>query len=156
MIIGRGGHFRQLIAEGAKERMNLVAIGDNRSRQKEALAHAGYDGRWDTFISAGARLFVVEARIGEGSQVLWSAIVGADARISRHCILNHQCVLEHDAQLGDFVHLAPGARVCGGATVGEGTLVGANAVVLPNDTVPPWSVVAAGTVWGYPRKKRRK
>lgn len=154
-MIGNGGHAKQLIAEGCKPDAKLVAIGDNRARKKEAEALKGFDGRWSVFVSAGARLLRPD-EIAEGVQILSGAHIGSGARIGRHTIVNHLAVVDHEARVGSFCHIAPGAKVLGGADVGEGVLVGANAVVLPGQVVPPWSIVAAGTVWGYPRPKRRK
>ncbi len=145
-MIGDGGHAKQLVAEGASRNDKLVAIGDNRARKKEAEAHAGWDGSWDTFVSFAAR-FYGRWTLGEGSQVLSGVVVGSGARIGRHCIINHGATINHDVTIGDFVHVAPGAQVLGGAQVGEGCFIGANAVVLPNSTVPAWVVVRACSVW---------
>lgn len=145
-MIGNGGHAKQLMAEGCPPDAKLVAIGDNRARKKEAEAHKGFDGRWDTFISAGARLLKAN-EVGEGTQILHAAMVCANAKVGRHCIVNHSGLVEHDAALGDFVHVAPGAKVLGGCAVGEGVLVGSGAVILPGSVVPPWTIIRACSVW---------
>ena len=145
-MVGSGGHAKQIIAEGCDPRSTLIAIGSNADRKKEAEAHAGYKGRWQTFVSVGARLYR-PAHIGDGSQILGGAIVGVGARIGCHTIVNNGAIINHDVSIGDFVHVAPGAQVLGGAQVCEGCFIGANAVVLPNSTVPAWVVVRACSVW---------
>lgn len=144
-MIGNGGHYRQLIGEGASERLNLVAIGNTRARRKEALAHAL---TWDVFVSNTA-LVVSDwnTTLAEGVQVCAFACVMAGATIGKHTIINAGAIVHHDCKVGDFVHVAPGAQVLGGATVGEGSWIGANATVIQGSTVPPWVMVRAGSVF---------
>lgn len=142
-MIGSGGHAAQLRSEGCQPWLDIIAIGDNRARKKEAEANK--DAKWGTF-KHGAEV-AWSAKIGAGCQLLVGSIVGCNARIGQHCIINHRATVNHDAQLGDFVHVAPGAQVLGGATVGEGCLIGANAVVLPSANVPAWVIVRACSVW---------
>lgn len=141
-MIGDGGHAKQIRAEFGE--INVVAIGDNAARKREVEARPGE--KW-TVLSYLAGRATTPIPTGAGTVTLFGCVVGEDAKIGAHCILNHQCTVDHDAVLGDFVHVAPGARVLGGAKVGEGALIGANAVVLPGAIVPAWFTVRACSVF---------
>lgn len=141
-MIGAGGHFRHLIAEGCDPQAVLVAIGNNHDRKQEALSRVV---KWDRFISAKAVLYVFLEDIGEGCQVMAGAIIHAP--LGRHVIVGNSAVVSHDAVIEDFAFIGPGAVVCGGATVSTGAYVGAGAVVTPDATVPPWAMVKAAERW---------
>jgi UDP-3-O-[3-hydroxymyristoyl] glucosamine N-acyltransferase len=94
-----------------------------------------------------------------------NAIIGPDAKLGNHCIVNHADVVDHDCIVGDYTHIAPGVCLGGGAKVGSNCLIGAGAIILPsvaifdNVTVGAGAVVTkdvlAGTVVGVPAKSIR-
>ena len=141
-VIGDGGHaavVREIIeACGAKIGI-VVAIGDNKIRKRETLAHPG---AYVCLIHPKA-IVSPSAIIGAGSVVMAGAIVGANAYIGKHCIVNHGATVDHHCVLGDYVHIAPGAHLCGGVQVGEGTLVGVGVAIAPSAKIPAWSFCKA-------------
>ena len=74
------------------------------------------------------------------------AIVNAQAKIGKHCILNTNSSVDHECVIGDFVHIAPGAVLAGNVEVGEGSLIGMGAVVLPHVKIGSWCKIGAGAV----------
>lgn len=138
-IIGRGGHYRQLIMEGCNPEANLVAIGHCGDREKEVAANGG---KWDKFVSPRAALYVKSDQIGEGSQVMSGAVVYAP--LGKHCIVGTNAVVSHDAICEDFVFIGPGAIVTGYVKLGRGCFIGAGAVVTPRSVVPPGMMLKAG------------
>lgn len=141
-MIGSGGHFRHLIAEGCDPSAALVAIGDNDARLHEAQSSTA---RWDKFISSKAVLYVFSEQIGEGSQILAGAIIHAP--LGKHCIVGNNAVVSHDCEIADYCFVGPGAILCGGAKLQEGAFVGAGAVVTPGAIVPMWATIKAGERW---------
>ena len=120
-----------------------VAIGDNRSREREARA-------WGL-----ARLVAVVhpratvsrwATVGAGSFVAAQAVLAPGARVALGVIVNHGAVVDHDAVVGDFSHIAPCAALGGFAQIGARVLVGAGAVVLPGVRIADDVIVGAGAV----------
>lgn len=140
-MIGSGGMFRHLIAEGCKPDAELIAIGDPRTR----AANASHQVAYDKFISAKAVLYVTLDRIRHGCMVMAGAIIHAP--LGAHCIVGNNAVVSHDVVCGDFVTVGPCAAVCGNATLGEGCFIGAGAIVTPGAVVPPWTLVKAGERW---------
>jgi sugar O-acyltransferase (sialic acid O-acetyltransferase NeuD family) len=120
-----------------------VAIGGARGADRLAIQ--------DSMLRAGLRFEPLvhprssvsgSAQIGAGTQVLACAVVAAEARIGRACIVNHQANVDHDCVLGDGVHVAPGATLCGCIRVGDFAMIGAGATILP------WLSIGAGTIVG--------
>lgn len=139
MIIGNGGHYRQLIAEGCDPSANLVAIGHCGDRRKEAEERGL---AWHKFISARASLYVPRDQIGEGCQVMSGAAVYAP--LGKHCIVGTNAVVSHDVKCGDYVFIGPGAVVAGYAVLGDGCFVAAGAIVTPHAVVPAGMLLKAG------------
>jgi carbonic anhydrase/acetyltransferase-like protein (isoleucine patch superfamily) len=72
----------------------------------------------DDSVEIGARVTVLEKKIGDGAIVSHGAIV-------------------HGATIGDNALVGIGAIVLDGGTVGEGSIIGAGAVVPPRAVIPP-------------------
>ena len=109
----------------------------------------------ELFISSGIQVVSIihpsasicpTAKIGVGTQILAQAVIAAEARIGKACIINHRASADHECVLGDGVHLAPGATLCGEVMIGDNVLIGAGAVVLPRVTVGDNAIVGAGAV----------
>lgn len=139
-MIGTGGMYRHLIAEGCPPDLAVVAIGDPEARSDEAWANGG---PWDKFVSAKASVYTL--KVGVGCMIMAGAVVHGE--IGEHVVIGNNAVTSHDCVVGDYVTIGPGAVLCGGVSVGEGAFIGAGAVVTPGVVVPPWTLVKAGTVW---------
>lgn len=120
----------------------IVAIGDNRLRQKVAAITRH---KFGNAIHPSV-IFSKYASMGEGCMLLQGAIVQAQTRLGNHVILNTGCQVDHDCRIGDFVHIGPAACLGGTVEVGEGAFVGAGAVIIPGIHVGKWASVGAGAV----------
>jgi acetyltransferase EpsM len=145
IIRSRSGCVLHRLGKGAETPSStarfIIAIGDNRKRAEIAGANRGL--HWGIVIASNA----VDAgglTLGEGTQVLYNAVIEPDARIGRHVIVNSSATVAHDCIVGDFAHVGPGARLCGGVELGEGVLVGAGAAVAPNVHIGDWAVIGLG------------
>lgn len=121
----------------------IIAIGHNATRK--AIAER---------VSNEQPVFVHPAAIvspslvaGAGTVILAAAIVQANVKIGKQCILNIGSKVDHDAVIGDYVHLGPGCYIGGGAKIGEGALIGPGAVIMRNTTVPAWTEIAPNTIF---------
>ena len=120
-----------------------VAIGDNRSREREAQA-------W----GLGRLVAVVHPRatvspwatVGLGSFVAAQAVLAPGAWVGLGVIVNHGAVVDHDVAVGDFSHVAPHAALGGFVQIGARVLIGAGAVVLPGVRIDNDVIVGAGAV----------
>lgn len=125
----------------------ILAIGGDRGAARLQLAAQ--------FAAAGLALPVLihpqaqvspSATLQAGSQVLALALLAAEVKVGRACIINHKASADHECVLGDGVHLAPGATLCGCVTVGARAMIGAGAVVLPRLTIGHDAQIGAGAV----------
>lgn len=147
-FIGNGGHAavicdliavrKRLAILGGVPDGTIVAVGNNRHRQREVLSRENT--RYATLIHPSATV-AANAVIGAGTVIMAGVVVQTRAVIGEHCILNTGCTVDHDCVLSDFVHVAPGAHLCGGVHVGVGALIGVGVGIEPGVAIPAWSVV---------------
>jgi sugar O-acyltransferase (sialic acid O-acetyltransferase NeuD family) len=123
----------------------VLAVGDNRTRQRLARRLAGPRLEWATAVHPAA---VIDpgVEIAPGAIVFAGAVVQPGTRLGAHAIVNTAATVDHDGAIGGFVHLAPGVHLAGNVTVGEGAFLGVGAAVVPGRTVGAWATVGAGAV----------
>jgi UDP-perosamine 4-acetyltransferase len=122
----------------------FVAIGDNASRQKIAMAARQYGLTLATIIHPSA-VVARTAYVGAGTLVMPGAVINADAFVGDNVIVNSGAVIEHDCNVGEGAHIAPNATLCGGVQVGAGSLIGAGATVLIGIHVGTSVIIGAGS-----------
>lgn len=120
----------------------IVSIGGNSIRKKVVDKLTGDFGK------AIHPLALVSdtVLIGEGTVVMQGAIIQADAKIGKHCIINTGASVDHECIIDDFVHISPHSTLCGNVSVGEGSWIGAGTTVIPGVKIGKWCVVGAGSV----------
>lgn len=123
----------------------IVAIGNNRIRQKIAmnLSRQGY--RFTTAIHPAARIGL-GVTLGPGSVVMANAVINPDTRVGQHSIVNTGATIDHDCVLGDYCHVAPGCSVCGQVQIGSGVLLGVGSCVCPGVEIGAATTCGAGSV----------
>ncbi|WP_108063709.1 NeuD/PglB/VioB family sugar acetyltransferase [Poseidonibacter lekithochrous] len=65
--------------------------------------------------------------IDEGTVIMHHALVNANAKIGRNCIINTKALIEHDVIIEDFCHISTSSVVNGGVKIKKGTFFGSNA-----------------------------
>lgn len=120
-----------------------VSIGNNLSRQKEAMA-LGME-RLVTVVHPRASASP-RALVAAGCFLAAQCVVAPGARLGTGVIINHGAVVDHDVHVGTFSHIAPGAVLGGAAQIGSRVLIGSGAVVLPGVLVCDDAVIGAGAV----------
>lgn len=84
--------------------------------------------------------------IGIGAQIHAGAVVIAETRIGRQCIINTQASVDHEGWLEDGVEVAPGATLCGAVHAGVNAWICAGATVLPRIRIGSDAIVGAGAI----------
>jgi sugar O-acyltransferase (sialic acid O-acetyltransferase NeuD family) len=140
--------FQRWIVQRDRSRLGFcVAIGNPHGRVRLALS--------EKLKAEGLRCIPVihphaciepNAMIGEGCQIHAGAIVGAEVRLGRQCIINTKASVDHECVLEDGVEIAPGATLCGLVCVQVNGWVCAGATILPRLTIHADAVVGAGAV----------
>lgn len=126
----------------AGQRKAVIAIGDNRVREKLA---GEIDMDWITVAHPNTYIHP-SVKIGEGSVVFAGAVIQPDTVVGAHSIINTAATVDHDCVIDDFVHLAPGVRLAGAVRVARGAFLGVGTVVIPSRRVGEWAIVGAGGV----------
>ncbi len=125
----------------------LAAVGGARGRDRLEIQELfEQNGVRPATVAHPAAYVAGNATLGEGTQVLAGAVVGAEANLGRACIVNTRASVDHECVLGDGVHVAPGAVLGGCVTVDELAFVAMGAVVLPRVRIGRGAVVGAGAV----------
>lgn len=124
-------------------RKGIIAIGDNRARQRvaQSLPHIEWISVWHP-----AAFVDSTVQIGAGTVIFAGAVVQPESRLGNHCIVNTCASVDHDCKIGSYVHIAPGARLAGGVQVGDGALIGVGALILPHLSIGSGSIVGGGAV----------
>ena len=84
--------------------------------------------------------------VGEGTFIGKGAILNADSKIGKMCIVNTGAIVEHDCQVEDFSHVSVGTVLCGEVSIGKEAFIGANATVIQGRKVAAGCIVGAGEV----------
>ena len=120
----------------------IIAIGNAEIRERISKQIRV---KWYTAIHPSA-VVSESSEIGEGSVVMANAVINADARVGRHCIINTLAAVEHDNVLEDFVHISVGAKLGGTVKVGKRTWIGIGATVSNNIEICKDVMIGAGAV----------
>ena len=118
----------------------VIAIGNNILRHRIAQQ---FTLEWLTVVDSHA-IVDSTARLGEGTMILQGAVIGVDAYLGDHVIINTSSSIAHDCHLENFVHVAPGVHLAGNVTISMGAFLGIGAVAIPGISVGAWSTVGAG------------
>ena len=84
--------------------------------------------------------------LGHGNFINAGVVLGAQARISNHCIINTGAVIEYEAELGDFVQVGAGSVINAGVKIEAEAFVGSGAIVVSGVTIGQGARVGAGSV----------
>ena len=137
-ILGKTGSYCEY-----PDKEFIIAIGNNAIRKKIVEQMQGA-----SFYTAIHPTAVIGegVSVGEGTCVMASAVLNADAKIGKHCIINTASVVEHDNMILDYVHISPAAALAGTVTVGEKTHIGIGVKVKNNTVICADVIVGAGAV----------
>ncbi len=86
------------------------------------------------------------AEIGDGTIVMHGAIINANAKVGRNCIINNKVLIEHDSDIRDHCHIATGAIINGEVTVGKESFIGSRVVTKQCVSIGNNCVIGAGVV----------
>ena len=144
-VIATDRDLQRLVRE---YRYALVTVGqikaaESRRRLYEGARAAGFE--LPVIVSPHARVSQ-HAHIGEGSIIMYGAMLNADVRVGANCIINSNALVEHGAEVGDHCHIATGVIINGDVRVGAGSFVGSGALTRNGVSIGTGSVVGMGTV----------
>lgn len=139
---------KDLAGLASKVRHALVTVGQLKTSELRIRlyrdAHAaGFE--LPTIVSPYAHVSS-HAKVGDGSIVMFGAMVNAGASVGANCIVNSRALIEHDASVGDNCHISTGAIVNGHVRVGSRSFVGSGAVIRHTVTIGEDCLISMGSV----------
>lgn len=121
-----------------------LSIGNSQIREKLATLLNSY--QFLTIKHPSSYIADTALISNQGSLVTAHSVIGPDAKIGAHTIVNHGAIVDHDCTVGDYCHIAPNAVLGGKVSVGRHVLIGAGAVILPGLTIADNVTIGAGAV----------
>lgn len=82
----------------------------------------------------------------EGTVLMAGAIINADAKVGKFCILNTKSSLGHDSQMSDFSSLASNATIAGNAKIGFCSSINLSASVSQGVSIGDYSIIGAASL----------
>lgn len=123
----------------------VVAIGKNETRELIYIKLKDIGLKPATVIHPFASI-APSAKIGTGTVVLRSVVVGVDVKIGSNVILGTGCIIDHDCEVGDNTHIAVGTSLGGLCKIGNKVWIGIGASIAPSVVIADNSIVPVGTV----------
>lgn len=81
----------------------------------------------------------------EATIIMHHALVNANAKVGKACIINSKALIEHDAIIEDFCHISTAACINGGCKVGQRSFVASNTALKHAQIIPSDSLVYHNT-----------
>lgn len=128
----------------AKESL-IIGFGDAVARKKLIARLSDESIQFASVIHRGAQV-LGGASVADGCFIAAGSVVGVQARLASHCIVNTAASVDHDCVLAENVQLGPGARLGGGVRIGAHSFIGMNACVAPHVNIGANAIVGAGSV----------
>lgn len=140
--------FKRWIASQSRNEIGFsITIGNPHGRVRLRLHDLLVEEGLSPVTVAHPTAWIAEnAIVGSGSQIMAGAIIGAEARLGRECIVNTKASVDHEDILEDGVEIAPGATLCGLVQARTNAWICAGATVLPRINIGADARVGAGAV----------
>ncbi len=84
------------------------------------------------------------ATLLDGTIVMHHAIVNAEVKVGRNCIINSNALVEHESTIGDFCHISTSASINGQVNIGKECFVGSGSTIVNNITITDKVIIPAG------------
>ena len=78
-----------------------------------------------------------------------NAVLNADVKIGKGCIINTAATIDHDCTINDFVHISPGVKIAGTVDIGKKTWIGIGSSIINNLTICDNCIIGAGSTVIY-------
>ena len=82
--------------------------------------------------------------IEQGTIIMNHAVVNANSKIGKNCIINTMSNIEHGVSIGEFCHISTCTVVNGDSVIGSGTFIGSNATISNGISIKENSIISAG------------
>lgn len=118
----------------------FIAVGNNKLREELSIKAKNIGYTLVSLISSDAYISRY-AVIGNGSVIFPKAVVEANAKIGKECILGSSTVINHDASIEDYVLINTGSIIRPEVSIGSLTSIGCNCVISFGSQVEMKSII---------------
>jgi sugar O-acyltransferase (sialic acid O-acetyltransferase NeuD family) len=143
--IGTDDDINQLVKAGYSFLISIGQIKSASTRKRLYEKLKSVNAHLPTIISPHA-IVSKHATIGEGTIVMHSVNINADAKISNNCIINTGCNIEHDVEIGENSHISTHAIINGNCEIGKEVFVGSGTIISNGIQINSSVVIGAGSV----------
>lgn len=84
--------------------------------------------------------------VQEGTVLMAGAIVNANAKIGKFCVLNTKASLGHDSKMSDFSSLASGATVAGNVNIGSCSSICISASISQGLSIGDYTIIGGASL----------
>jgi sugar O-acyltransferase (sialic acid O-acetyltransferase NeuD family) len=100
---------------------------------------------WDNIIHPTAQVSDY-CDMGTGNILQAFSIVGPNARVGNHCMINARSGMGHDARMDDYVSVMSLCDITGGVHLKEGVYLALGVGIIPGITIGEYAYVCAGSI----------
>lgn len=167
VLIGNGGHAREVMAQmgldlmrfvddgyvdkdtlpisqfDPKKHVAMVAVSNPKDRF-ELVNKLPKETQFFTFIHPTA-IIMKDVEIGEGSFIGAYSILTTNITIGKHAILNRGNHIGHDCWIGNYFSAMPGSIVSGNVTIRDFVYIGTNASIKEKITINSNTTIGMNT-----------
>ena len=145
-VLGNESHLSTIV-----EKHNItgiiIGIGDNNARLKvkKQIESLVPKLKFLSVIHPSA-IIASDVTIPEGTVIMSGAIINADAKVGKFCILNTKSSLGHDSVLEDYASLASGVTIGGNVKIGHSSAICLSASIIPGIVIGKNTVIGTGAI----------
>ena len=145
-IIGDLSQLTRLIEELNIEGI-VIGIGENSTREEayHKIKKIAPNLKFVSIVHPSATI-ATDVSITKGTVIMANAVVNANAKLGRFCILNTASSLGHDCNMADFSSLASGATIAGNVQIGFCSAICLGATIIQNLEIGDNTVIGAGSL----------
>jgi len=86
------------------------------------------------------------AHIAHGIFINSGVVIGTNAKVGNHCLINTNATVDYGASLGDLVQVGAGSIVGSEAEIGDGVFIGSGVTIVPGVKIGKNARIGAGSV----------
>lgn len=123
-----------------------LGLGNPHLRFKLAEKFRSLGGILTSTISNHATISTLEVVIGEGCNIMPTALISPSVEIGEGAIVYFGTIITHDCILGKYNEISPSATILGRVTIGDFCQIGSSSTILPDVKIGNNVIVGAGAV----------
>lgn len=125
----------------------VIGIGDNDTRLQAYKKIIQIDPtiEFPSMVHPNA-IIANDVILPKGVVIMAGAIINADAKVGKFCLLNTKASLGHDSVMSDFSSLASGATISGNVHIGFCSTISLSASVSQNLTIGNFTIIGGASL----------